>query len=268
MKHIAKTLLGGATALWLGTFAQAHEFWIEPETYQVAQGDKIIAALRVGENFAGSEYSFNPRNFVRFDVQTANGLEALPGRAGDRPAVQFDASKAGLTTIVHVTTEQRLTYNQFEKFEAFLAHKDWEDLMEVHRDRALPEEGFRERYSRYAKSLVAVGDGAGADQNYGLLTEIVALANPYTETLSEMPIQVFYSGSVRANAQVELFEKAPDGAVAVTLHRTDDEGIARFPVTAGHSYLVDAVVIRAMDPKEERDPVWESLWAALTFAIP
>ena len=104
----------------------------------------------------------------------------------------------------------------------------------------------------------------------GLETEIVALNNPYTDPASEgMRVKVLYQGSVRADAQVEVFEKASDGTVDVALYRTDAEGLAVLPLKPGHEYLVDAVVLRDTG---NNDPaagaVWHSLWASLTFAVP
>ena len=128
---------------------------------------------------------------------------------------------------------------------------------------------MRERYSRYGKALIAVGDGAGADREAGLETEIVALANPYTDDLSDgLPVRVLYQGAPRADAQVELFAKSPEGEVEITLLRTDAEGVALLPVTPGQVYLADAVVVRPLEPVAEDDPVWESLWASLTFKVP
>jgi hypothetical protein len=71
--------------------------------------------------------------------------------------------------------------------------------------------------------------------------------------------------------QVEYFDKDATGVVNVTLHRTDGDGVALLPVTKGHSYLVDAVVMREPEAGSiaaEKGAVWESLWAALTFAVP
>ncbi len=64
----------------------AHEFWIEPEAYQVPSGGTMSASLRVGETFGGAAQSYLPRNFERFDTQCAGQLSKVPGRAGDRPA--------------------------------------------------------------------------------------------------------------------------------------------------------------------------------------
>lgn len=249
--------------------AGAHEFWIEPDAYQVDPGEAMTARLRVGETFAGAEQTYLPRNFERFDMQCDGKLSEVLGRAGDRPALNVEATGEGLCVIIHQTRDYTLTYRDWQKFVNFVEHKDFDGVLQDHAARGLPETNFVELYSRYAKSLIAVGDGAGADTEVGLLTEIVAEANPYTDDLSEgLPLRVLFDGAPRADAQVELFAKAPDGQVDVTLHRTDDEGRVTIPVQAGYAYLADAVVLRALSPEEDDDPVWESLWASLTFAVP
>jgi hypothetical protein len=85
-----------------------------------------------------------------------------------------------------------------------------------------------------------------------------------------MAVALFYQDAPRPDAQVEVFARAPDGTVTVTLHRTDAAGEARVPVAPGHDYLFDAVVLRPSleAGSQERAPVWETLWAALTFAVP
>jgi hypothetical protein len=83
-----------------------------------------------------------------------------------------------------------------------------------------------------------------------------------------MPLQVFYDRKPRADVQIELFERAPDGSVAITTHRTDADGRAVVPVRPGHTYLADAVAMRPLDGSKGNGAVWHSDWAALTFAVP
>jgi uncharacterized GH25 family protein len=171
---------------------------------------------------------------------------------------------------VHESTDLKLRYTDFEKFKRFVAHKDLAGAVAAHEARALSKTEFTEAYSRYAKSLVAVGEGAGQDRAFGLETEIVALANPYTDDLDKgLPVQVFYRGDVRRDAQVELFERMGE-VVTITRHRTDENGIASLPVRPGAEYMADAVVIRQPEAKlaTELGAVWETLWANLTFAVP
>ena len=133
------------------------------------------------------------------------------------------------------------------------------------------QQDFRESYSRHVKSLIGVGDALGEDRAFGMAIEFVALSNPYDPAFDgTMKVSLTYQGQPRADTQIEVFERNPDGEVAVQLHRTDVQGNAAIPVQAGHAYLFDAVVLRkAPDPGDEpRAPLWESLWAGLTFAVP
>ncbi|MDJ0627848.1 MAG: DUF4198 domain-containing protein [Rhodobacter sp.] len=252
-----------------GPPALAHEFWISPQTYSVEPEAQIIAHIRVGQKFEGSAYSFIPQKFARFDLVSGESVIPVEGRIGDRPALAMAAPGDGLVTVVHQTTDIFLSYRDAEKFVNFCNEKDFTWVLDEHKARGLPETGFRERYSRYAKSLVAVGTGAGADREVGMETEIVALANPYTDDLDGgLPVRVLYRGQPRADVQVEIFAKAPDGTVEATKTRTDDAGLAAIPADPGIEYLVDAVVMRALEPVAENDPVWESLWASLTYQVP
>jgi len=229
----------------------------------------LVANIRVGQDFAGGHSAYLPSQFERFDLVYAGQVIPVTGRLGDRPAMTMPTPGDGLVIVVHQTVDNRLSYSDPKKFENFTRHKDFTWALDEHKKRGLPEVGFREVYSRYAKSLMMSGNGEGADQRVGLLTEIVALANPYTDDLTKgLPVRVLYQGEVRPDTQVELFEKDKDGKVVVTLHRTNGDGVAELPMRPGREYLVDSVVMRAVEPASDSDPVWESLWASLTFMVP
>ncbi|MGB1209086.1 MAG: DUF4198 domain-containing protein [Paracoccaceae bacterium] len=266
-------VIGGLMVVALWTFgvaaARAHEFFIDAEPFVVPSGGVLTASLRVGEDFEGAAQAYLPPNFRRFDVVMGGQVVPVAGRAGDRPALNMPAPRDGLAVVVHVTRDYRLTYTNWSKFERFVTHKDAVWVLQAHQDRELNTDRVVERYSRYGKSLIAVGDGGGADASVGLLTEIVAEANPYTDPgLSVMPVKVLYQGQPRKDAQVEIFAKTAEGLVTVSTVRTDDTGRAQVPVVAGSRYLLDAVVLRPLAVDSLKDPTWESLWASLTFAVP
>jgi len=252
------------------TAALGHEFWISPHGYQVADDENLVADIRVGQNFGGSKFAFIPNNFVRFELVNGDTTVPVTGRIGDRPALNMAAPSPGLWIVVHETTDSALTYREWEKFVSFVEHKDLGNTLKLHKERGLPETSFIESYRRFAKSLIAVGDGQGADREIGLLTEIVAEANPYAiNNPSEIPVRVMLDSRPRQDALVEVFEKDKDGEVVVFTVRTDNEGRAIIPVKAGHEYLVDSVTMVAIEATDSAlEPVWKSLWASLTFAIP
>lgn len=261
-------------ALPLGP-ALGHEYWLSPENYQVEKGEDIAVNFRNGENFSGAAYSYLPGKVTRLEVIAGGETRPVTARAGDIPALQITAPETeGLVVAVLETAPAIVTYTEWEKFLSFADHKDFPDAAAEHAASGWPQDRFKESYTRHAKSLIAVGDGRGADAAVGLETEFVALSNPYApEFDGRMKVALTYQGEPRADAQIEVFDRAPDGTVTVTLQRTDAAGEAVIPVSAGHDYLLDAVVLR---PAAEADkvaetpnqPVWETLWAALTFHVP
>lgn len=259
-----------AFLLLLAAPARAHEFWIAPHPYQIAPGAPLVADLMVGSGFKGTPLSYFPKRFARFEVKMGETLLPVESRLGDLPAMHMVVPGEGLAVIVYQTRGDSLRYRERALFESFVAHKDLGDVLERHAARGLPVLDFREAYTRYAKALVAIGNGKGADSRIGLHTEIVALANPYTDDLSGgFPVRVWLDAAPRANAQVELFARLPDGSIEMENYRTDQTGVALLPVASGVEYMVNAVVMEDTgndDPKA--GPVWHSAWASLTFTVP
>lgn len=261
--------LSAAVSVAAALPALSHEFFIEPLQYRIAPDQPLMADIRVGQQFKGSAYSYIPQNIARFDLVMGDTVIPVTGRAGDRPALNMPAPAEGLVTVVHQTTDTFLTWTDNAKFVGFVEHKDFPWVLDQHKARGLPDTGFKERYSRYGKALIAVGDGAGEDREVGMLTEIVALANPYVDDVSGgMPVLVLYEGKPRTDTQVEVFARAPGAEVTDSFYRTDAEGKVTIPVEPGVEYLFDAVVMRPLDAVADGDPVWESLWASLTFEVP
>ena len=234
-------------------------------------GEPFAADFRVGQGFSGSRQSYLKQRTTRHSY-VQDGVEiAISGRNGDRPALKVSNLKNGLAILVHETTDSTLKYNEFEKFQNFVKHKAFKDVIKAHKARGLPQTGFHERYRRFVKSLIAVGDGSGQDTSVGLQIEIIAQANPYTDDMaSGLQVLVLLEGKPRPNAQVELFAR-PTGTnqdAQVTLHFTNEMGIATLPVQYGNEYMADHVALIPVEPDQDTDPVWYSLWANLTFSVP
>ena len=162
----------------------------------------------------------------------------------------------GLVVVLAETTPSKVIYEEWEKFLSFAEHKDFPKAEADHSANGWSQEKVVESYTRHVKTLIATGTGVGDDAPTGMTTEFVALTNPYDADFDgQMKVALFYQDEPRADAQVEVFDRAPDDSVTISLHRTDAAGEAVIPAQTGAGY----------DPDQ---PVWETLWAALTFAVP
>ncbi|MFK7877811.1 MAG: DUF4198 domain-containing protein [Paracoccaceae bacterium] len=268
MINLSRILCSALLMLTSVVPAVSHEFWISPRGYTFALGAELRAEFRNGENFNGNQLAYFDRSSKRLQIAGPAGLQNILSRNGDRPAIAYQTTKPGLHILLHETSQSRITYKTPEKWAKFLRHKDLEQAASSHAARGLPPKGFREGYSRHVKSLVAVGHGVGADQEFGLETEFVALTNPYGDDFSgTMTVQLLYQGKPRPDTQVELFERPPSGKVKIRKLRTNSKGVASFATQPGYVYLADSVVLR--EPLgTDKKIVWETLWAALTFKVP
>jgi len=255
----------------LTSTAIAHEFWIEPEKYVVDEKSMLEAYLRNGDDFEGVDIVYLSSNTTRFDLVSGDQQHSVIARQGDSPALKMQAPQSGLNVVVHQSSASVITYTKWEKFQSFAQNKDFPNILARHRARSLVEHYFKEAYTRFSKSLIAVGEGAGDDTKTGLEIELVALQNPYTDDISEgMKVVAYYDNEIHPNAQIELFEKSSDNEVKITIHRTDDRGVVVLPVRPSYRYLVDTVVLRepSKELAKEKNVVWETVWASLTFAVP
>ncbi len=266
-----RTLLTLASLMLPLTTAQAHEVWIEPLRWQIEAEEDLTAQLRNGEMFKGVNLSWNDRSTVLAERRQDGELTPVTGRLGDVPAFATAAPEEGLLTLIYQSGYSTITYREYEKFVSFVTEKGFPDVVEAHAARDLPQNPIKEAYVRFAKSLIAVGEGAGEDTPRGLELEVVALDNPYTHQGGDLRFQVLYRDVPLIENKVTVFARDAAGEVTAFDLETTAEGIVSFEPVPGTTYLVDTVVIRepARDlVLETQGSAWESLWASLTFQAP
>ena len=257
-------LLGAV--LLFGTNVTAHEFWLEPEKYQLESGEKIVAKALNGENFVGTEYSYTPRGYARSGVVAGDAKAEIPGKSGQRPAVQVQPPADGLNVVYHASAASTVVYPTMEKFESFLRGKRLEAALAVHKERGYPTENIIEGYYRFVKALVASGSGDGADRAVGMPFELVALDNPYTSS-GDIRFSLLFEGKPRADTPVYVFHRH-NGAVQELFLRTNGSGQVTVPRMPGE-FQVNAVLLMEAGAKMKAQlkATWQTLWAASVYEI-
>lgn len=247
-----------------GGAAEAHEFWIAPESGRVATGAEVAGDLMVGIALRGEPYPYLSDRFQRFTVTAGGETTDLPGFEGDIPALSYVAERPGLQVIAHHTIAFRATHDDWAVFQRYLDEEGLGEFAGIHRARGLPETGFAERYTRCAKALVQVGpaDPEDRDAPVGMPLELVAEANPYAPGTEVLPVTLTWQGAPLAGRQISIFRD--DGAVTRTIAVTDEAGRARIPVRGAGDYLLSAV---HLEPRDAGPVVWESHWASLSFKL-
>jgi hypothetical protein len=250
-------------------YCLAHEYWLQPEKFQLQTEDSISADIRVGQHFKGDTYAYLPTEIETAEIHLANTSKPIKGRFGDIPAINTAPLGDGLNILTVASSPFQLTYNSAEKFRDFLKYDGIEWVQKEHEKRGLAETGFIEAYRRHAKTLIKVGNGLGSDRRTGLEFEWVMLTNPYTNKVDKISAQLWWRDKVFANAAFRVF-MIKDGKVSESAYVTDANGVASFPRIADTIYMINAVhmILPANELVVKMKAVWESRWASVTFATP
>jgi hypothetical protein len=257
-------LLLVAICLLSASFAKAHDFWIEPESFRPKAGTKVPLRLHVGQDFKGDLALFNPEQFERYVVGGPAGQKSVDGTLGDEPAGTITVSQPGLYAVLYHSKKFEVTFDDFAKFEDYMKEEGLERQMPIAKARAGKGGRIREQYMRCAKALIAApeGDAAPADRNFGCTLELVAESNPYRT--EELGLRLLYKNAPVEGVLVVAFSKA-DPATKLKA-RTDKDGHVVFKLRRSGVWLVKAVHMVPQARFIRGD--WESFWASLTFERP
>ena len=244
--------------------ALAHDFWIEPESFRPAVGQKVPVHLYVGMDFKGDPAPYIPEWFERYVYVNDQGEKPVPGLPGDDPAGTVPISATGLTVIGYRSTKFTVTFDTAEEFEKYLIKEGLERNLAL-LNKSKPSKGkITENYSRSAKALLMNGAATTpADRVLGFRIELIAEKSPYTDK-GPIPFRLRYENRPLAGALVVAFNKA--APLDKLKARTDREGRVTFDFKRRGTWLVTAV--HMIPAPSGSDAQWESIWASLSFERP
>ena len=269
MKRLSFTILTVLTALGMLSAtdrAVAHEYWFEPESFFVKTGEMQAVHLYVGDGFAKDrqERPFQPAHTPAFhEISKAGVRDLVAGKAdGTLPVHTFSALKSG-NYLLAMERDWFSIQLEARKFEDYLREEGMEYIIAERRARGESEREGRERYSRYIKALLQVGDTR--DDTYavvrGMRLEIIPLQNPYARRIGDtLAFQVRFEGKPLPRSAV--FADTPAGTTQKLT--TDERGQAVMKITGPGLWLIRLVHMqRCKSDCAKAD--WESFWGAYSF---
>jgi uncharacterized GH25 family protein len=173
----------------------------------------------------------------------------------------------GFFTLVYVSSGARVELDP-ERFAGYLAEEGLDRALAAWRRGGETDAPARDRYTRHAKALVAVGEPAASEWAFtrplGLELELVPERNPLAlHPGAAFAVRVLWRGKPLAGAQVVSRSRARPGSPELV--RTDRNGRATLHLDEAGMWMIKAVhMVRA-----EADPLadWHSAWASLTFSL-
>lgn len=255
-------------ALLLSANAFAHEYWFEPETFFPAPNQKTVIHLYVGDGLIKDreERPFELAKTPMFQLFSTSKIWDLRPSIidGALPVYNFSSDRAGNYLLA---IERNWSYIKLEpqKFEDYLREDGMEYIIAERKKLGEGAKEGRERYSRFIKSLLQVGDRR--DEAYkklvGLKLEIIPLENPYSKKVGDrLKFQVLFDGKPLAGKTV--FAGNRDGATQKMT--TDRAGKTTMKIDRSGLWLIRLVFMQRCSMNcNEAD--WESFWGAFSFGV-
>jgi uncharacterized GH25 family protein len=247
--------------------ALAHDFWIQPDKFTLAAGDRVALSLQVGHGPDRQASPIPARRIRRFAQMTPAG-EAIDLRGPGIPALRTGGE--GVHVLVLETDDKAQSHLSASRFNAYLKAEGLTPaLLFRASSRAMNNDGA-ERYSRIAKAIIEVGrPGLGkqhpATTALGLRLEIVLERSPYARPRSgQLPLRVIYEGRALAGALVKLTDLDNDAAPAA-MSLTNAQGHAEFAMPEKGNWLLNVIWTK---PVQQADGIdFDTTFSSLSFGV-
>jgi hypothetical protein len=234
-----------------------------------AKDQPVSLHLHVGDKFASERERPHAAKATRsFAAHHAGGVTDLAKSAedGKLPAATYAPARAGSHVIALARDWQHIQL-EAAKFNDYLREEGLEAILDARRKAGQDNAAGRERYSRYIKCLIQVGDASDdtPTKPVGHLLEIVPVTHPLEKKpTGALAVRILFEGKPLANATWAAYHRNGN-KVTVQRLKTSAEGKATVDVREPGVYLLRLVHMRPCRGVEGID--WESYWASFAFEM-
>lgn len=246
----------------------AHEYWLEPEKFFLTPKEKTIVRLFVGDGLVNDreERPFQKNKTDIFSVYSRSNKIDLLGNLTDGalPVYEFSGDAAGNYLLAMERNWSHITL-EADKFDDYLRTDGMEYIIAERAKLGESKKQARERYSRFIKGLLLVGDKR--DDTYkkkiGLKLELMPLENPYAKKVGDkIAFQVLFDGKPLAGRTVFADNRMSKTQKMIT----DKNGKISFVLASSGLWLARLVFMQRCKA-ECGEADWESYWGAFSFGV-
>jgi uncharacterized GH25 family protein len=256
-----------AILLLCGTALAAHEFWLEPQRFNLKRGETLKLNFRVGEEFKGENWNGN-RSSVNSIKLFYNGIEdnlteLIPeDEPGDSLSLQFFDEGTGVVS--YQSTNKYIELDP-AKFLEYLKEDGLSNAIAYRASHNENDSSGREYYQRSVKTIFQVGSNHDDTykKNCGLPLEFIPLSHPYQVKKGQtLTFKLLFNDAPLKGALVKLWHRS-NGKTTKEEFTTTEDGLIRLsPSTVGR-YMLSAVNMQRIDSSSAAQ--WQSYWSSVTW---
>ena len=271
MRILASVLCGGGLLLAAAGIADAHDFWLVPDAFAIAERTQLQVRGQTSSRFPTSESAVAPERIAEARVLGAASDERITEltASGTSLVLRHRPESSGQRVIVASIAPRSLRASGPD-FKRYMELEGAADLAaRYERQGLLPKtDSITRRYAKYAKTVVEVGrSGPRAFARVaGQVAEFIPLRDPVSLRAGDtLPVRFLYRGRALGDAHLHAgraSEGAPSAEVSLT---TDADGIARIPLSGAGLWNVRTIHIVPADRGSGAD--WDSHFVSFVFHV-
>ena len=249
----------------LPCIALAHDFWIDPDRFDLQAGDSVALTLRQGVGMKGNSLPYLTPLIADFSTTNLLGRTVIQSVMGNDPAAVLVIESG--TTLVGYQSNRDYVEIEPQKFRQYLDDEGLDYIAEERRTRGEQNDPAREYFIRCAKLLLEAAPAKGDElfsRRLGYTLELLPETDPSVLSAGEgLSVQLLYLGQPISGVLVRaVSEDEPDEPVD---HRSDADGRATLVLNRPGTWLIKAVHMIRLENDNKAD--WESYWASLLFHL-
>ncbi len=249
----------------------SHDYWFRPESFFAPVGGSVQVHLYVGDEYKiEEERPLQKNRTLSFQMLSAQedpvDLRAQ-GQDNQSPIARLRFRAAG-NYLIAMEREAATIKLEAKKFSDYLAEEGLDSIITLRKKANESDREGRERYRRYLKALLQVGDQR--DDTYKQILrqrlEIIPQSNPYGMKPGDtLRVRILFEGNPLLGVKVFAYNQS-GGAVHKQEARTSLDGTVAFKLNGSGDWLIRLVHMRRCTADcAEID--WESFWSAYSFGM-
>lgn len=267
----ARTVACSALVGWASVALWAHDLFLKPASFFLEPASSALVQVLNG-TFSRSESAVARDRLADLSLEDGGGRRALDlsawSETDPRSHVAFRTAQAG-TYVLGAAVKPRVLPLPGAEFNKYLEEEGLDAVLARRREQGRLDAGSRERYSKYAKTILQVGQARTVTWavSFGYPAEIVPLDNPYALAPgATLRLRCLVDGAPAAGLAVFAGGRKAhsDSRIAQQRVTSGSDGVVEVKLTDVGAWYVKFIHMREL---EEPEANYESRWATLTFAI-
>ena len=260
-----------AGVLAIAGIAEAHDFWLVPNAFHVAEGGVLEVRGQTSSKFPTSESAVTPDRITEARV-IGSGEDfriSEVSTSGSSLLLRYRPRTAG-QRIVAVTIAPRSVRASGPGLKRYIELEGNPTLAaRYEREGVLPKaDSITRRYAKYAKTFVEVGRNGprSFSQPLNQPLEFIPLTDPASLRVGDtLSLRLFYMRQPLADMAVHAGVAVDQGDPRDVHLSTDANGVVRLPLSSAGLWNVRTLYVLPATPQSGAD--WDSHFATVVFNV-